>query len=131
MKNNLSVRKIKLSVLENLEGSKKNGQATTNALLARLSFMQSIRGDASDWIIRGELNHMDALLFAEFESEVFQFEFLNLTTACHGEFLDEEDVAGDFVAGDFAGAEFAHIEVGHLYAFVEDDEGTHFFAVAL
>ena len=74
---------------------------------------------------------MDALLFAEFESEVFQFEFLNLTTACHGEFLDEEDVAGDFVARNLACAEVAHVKVSHLHAFVKDDEGTHLFALAL
>ena len=74
---------------------------------------------------------MNALLFAKFETEVLEFELLNLTTARHGEFLDEENVAGDFVARNLAGAEFAHVEVGHRCAFVEDDEGTHFFAVAL
>ena len=48
---------------------------------------------------------MDTLFFAEFESEILEFELLNLTAACHGEFLDEEDVAGDFVAGNLACAE--------------------------
>ena len=74
---------------------------------------------------------MDALLFTEFKSEILEFELLNLTASRHGKFLDEEDVAGDFVARNLAGAEFAHVEVGHRCAFVEDDEGTHFFAVAL
>lgn len=74
---------------------------------------------------------MDAMLFAKFETEILEFEFLNLTTARHGEFFDEENVAGDFVAGNFACAEVAHVKVGHLHAFVKDDEGAHFFAVAL
>ena len=74
---------------------------------------------------------MNALLFAKFETEILEFELLNLATARHGEFLDEEDIARDFVAGDLACAEVAHVKVGHLHAFVKDDEGAHFFAVAL
>ena len=74
---------------------------------------------------------MDALLFAKFETEVLEFELLNLAAACHGEFLDEEDIAGDFVTRNFACAKVAHVKVVHLHAFVKDDEGAHFFAVAL
>ena len=77
------------------------------------------------------LNHMNPLLLAKFETEILEFELLNLTAACHGEFLDEEDVAGDFVAGNLTCAEVAHVKVVHLHAFVKNDEGAHFFAVAL
>ena len=77
------------------------------------------------------LDDGDAGFFTEFESEVLEFELLNLAAARHGEFLDEEDVAGNLVARNFAGAELAHVEVGHLYAFVQNDECPHFLAIAL
>ena len=69
---------------------------------------------------------MNPLLFTKFETEVLEFELLNLAAARHGEFLDEEDVAGNLVARNFAGAELAHVEVGHLYAFVQNDEWSLF-----
>lgn len=77
------------------------------------------------------LYNFDTLFGTEFQTQVFQFEFLDFAAARHWELLDEEDVFGNFVAGDFPLTELPDIELVHGVPFVQDDEGPYGFSVFL
>ena len=76
-------------------------------------------------------NHLNSLLLAELQAQFLQLELLNLATSRQWEFVNEEHVLGCLVAGYLSLAEVLHVLGFHLHAFLEDNEGTHLFAVFL
>ena len=70
-------------------------------------------------------------LFAEFQTYVFQLEFLNLSASCQRETIYEEDIFRYFVSCNLALTEFANVEFVHFASFVQDDECAYCLSIFL